>query len=43
MKKNFGKSAGDELYSFPIYTSYRQKDLTTALNKDPAILKKDFF
>jgi len=44
MSKKFGKYAGDELYSFPIYTSLRQIDLNTLVadsaNKDK---KKEFF
>ena len=45
MSKKFGKYAGDELYSFPIYTSLRQKDLDKALAADSANkdLKKEFF
>ena len=43
MSKKFGKYAGDELYSFPIYTSLRQKDLDKALVADSTNKEKEKF
>jgi len=43
MSKKFGKYAGDELYSFPIYTSLRQGELKTALVADSTNKEKEKF